>query len=52
MGRENQTKRFKTWKKYIFDFQQFETIRSFCDNMYTGKFNIDEAELIWFKAIY
>ena len=29
---------------YIYGFQQFETIRSFGDNMYIGKINIDEAE--------
>ena len=28
----------------IYDFQQFETIRSFGDNVYTGKISIDEAE--------
>ena len=28
----------------IYDFQQFETVRSFDDNIYTGKINIDEAE--------
>ena len=32
-------------KKYIYDFKQYETIRSFGDNIYTGKFNIDEAEI-------
>ena len=32
-------------KKYIYDFQQHETIRSFGDNIYTDKFNIDEAEM-------
>ena len=32
-------------KKYIYDFQQYETIRSFGDNIYTGKINIDEAEI-------
>ena len=29
--------------KYLYDFQQFETIRSFGDSIYTGKINIDEA---------
>ena len=29
---------------YIYGFQQFETIRSFGDNIYIGKINIDEAE--------
>ena len=28
----------------MYDFQQFETVRSFDDNIYTGKINIDEAE--------
>ena len=32
-------------KKYIYDFKIYETIRSFGDNIYTGKFNIDEAEI-------
>ena len=31
-------------KKYIYDFKQYETVRSFGD-VYTGKFNIDEAEI-------
>ena len=31
-------------KKHMYDFQQYETIRSFGDNIYTGKINIDEAE--------
>ena len=29
----------------IYDFQQFETIASFGDNIYTGKISIDEAEM-------
>ena len=38
-------------KKYIYDFQQYETISFFGENIYTGKIiNIDEAEMI--KAIY
>ena len=32
-------------KKYIYDFQQYDTIRSFGDNIYTGKVNIDEAQM-------
>ena len=32
-------------KKSIYDFQQYETIRSFGDNIHTGKINIDEAEI-------
>ena len=31
--------------KYLFDFQQFETIRSFGNSIYTGKINIDEPEM-------
>ena len=30
-------------KSYIYDFQQYDTIRSFVDNIYTGKISIDEA---------
>ena len=30
---------------YIYDFQQFETIRSFGDNVYTRKINLDEARM-------
>ena len=44
MGRKNKKKRLKVWhKKYIYDFQQYEKAKSFCDNIYTGKINIDEA---------
>ena len=32
-------------KKYIYGSQQYKTIRSFGDNIYTGKLNIDEAEM-------
>ena len=31
--------------KYICDFQQFETIRPFDDNTYTGKISIGKAEM-------
>ena len=31
-------------KKYIYDFQQYDTIRSFGNSIYNGKINIDEAE--------
>ena len=31
--------------KSIYDFQQLETIRSFGDNIYTGKISIDEGEM-------
>ena len=32
-------------KKYIYDFQQFETIRSFGGNIYNDIINIEEAEM-------
>ena len=32
-------------KHLKYDFQQFQTIRSFGDNIYTGKINTDEAEM-------
>ena len=32
-------------KKYIYGFEQYQTIRSFGDNIYTWKINIDEAEI-------
>ena len=31
--------------KYLYDFQQFETIRSFGDSIFTGTINIDEAQM-------
>ena len=31
--------------EYLYDFQQFKTIRSFADSIYTGKINIDQAEM-------
>ena len=46
--REEKIKRknliYKT-NKYEYDFQQYETIKSFDENIYTGKINIDEAEM-------
>ena len=38
--------KYLTYKtnKYKYDFQQYETIRSFGDNIYTGKNSIDEGE--------
>ena len=36
--------KYKT-NKYTYDFQHFETIRSFGDNIYTGKITINEAEM-------
>ena len=41
---ERKSLKYKT-NKYLCDFQQFETIRSFGDSIYTGKINIDEAEI-------
>ena len=35
--------KYKT-NKYIYDFQQSETIRSFGDSICNGKINIDEDE--------
>ena len=32
-------------KVYIYDFQQYKTIRSFADKIYTCKFNLDESEM-------
>ena len=32
-------------KSYTCDFQQYETIRSFGDNIYTGKISTDETEM-------
>ena len=31
--------------KYTYDFQQYENIRLFGDSIYTGKINIDEADM-------
>ena len=55
---KNEIDEIKKWKdkikrkdlKYetkicIYDFQQFETIKSFGDSIYTGKINIDESEM-------
>ena len=36
--------KYKT-NKYLYSFQQFEAIKSFVDSIYTGKINIEEAEL-------
>ena len=32
-------------KNCTYDFQQYKTIRSFGESIYTGKINIDEAEM-------
>ena len=32
-------------KKYIYDFQQYNAIRSFADNIYIDKINIDEGQM-------
>ena len=37
-------------KKYTYDFQQHEALRSFGENTYSSKINIDEAEID--QAIY
>ena len=37
-------------KKYTYDFQQHEGLRSFGENTYSSKINIDEAEID--QAIY
>ena len=41
---EPKSLKYKT-NKCLCDFQQFETIRSFGDSIYTGKINIDEPEM-------
>ena len=40
-------KRFQIWNiyVYIYIYEQFETIRSLGDNIYTWKISIDEAEM-------
>ena len=35
---------YKT-NKYKYDFQQYDTIRSFGDSIYNGKVSIDEADI-------
>ena len=32
-------------QKYKYDFQQYETIRSFEDSIYNGKISLDEADV-------
>ena len=32
-------------KHSIYDFHQYDTIRSFCDNIYTSNTSMDEAEM-------
>ena len=36
--------RYET-KSSVYDFQQYDTIRSFCDKIYTRKISMDEAEM-------
>ena len=36
--------KYKT-NKDLYDFQKFETMRSFGDSIYSGKINIDEVEM-------
>ena len=43
MGRENSKRKYKT-KNYTYDFQQYQTIRSFVNSIYTRKTSIAEAE--------
>ena len=45
MGRKNQKDLIYRAAKYKYNFQQFQTIRFFDDSIYTGKINIDEAEI-------
>ena len=55
---KNEIDEIKTWeekikrkdlkyetKKYIYDCQQYETIRSLGETIYTDKINTDEAEM-------
>ena len=38
----------KSWykaNKYKYNFQQYESIRSFGENIYTGKINVDDTEV-------
>ena len=45
---EEKTKRKDVWnetKKLIYEFQQFETIRSFRDSIYNNESNRDDAEI-------
>ena len=32
-------------KQYVYDFQQYGTIKSFSESIYTDENNIDEAEI-------
>ena len=45
MGTKIQKRWFKIWKKYIYHFQQYETIRFLAESIYAGKINRDEAEM-------
>ena len=42
--KQNKIYIYKT-NKYTYDFQQYENIRLFGDSIYTGKINIDEADM-------
>ena len=45
-GKKNKKKYLKyETTKYVYDFQQYDTIRSFRDNIYTEKINLDEGEI-------
>ena len=43
MGRQNSKRKYKT-KNYTYDFQQYQTIRSFGEIIYTLKASIVEDE--------
>ena len=46
MGRNIKGKDLKyETTKYVYDFQQYDIIRSFGDSIYSGKINIDEAAI-------
>ena len=46
MGRKCQTRKLNIQrKKYIYGFQQYETVTSFGERIYTGKINTDQAEM-------
>ena len=46
MGRNIKGKDLKyETTKHVYDFQQYDIIRSFGDSIYSGKINIDEAEI-------
>ena len=44
---KNEMDKIKKWEEKVKtkDFQQYETVRSFSEGIYTDKINIDEAEM-------